>query len=205
MILSDHKNLTYFRSAQKLNRRQARWSLYLSEFNIKLIHTPGTKMIQSDSLSRRPDLCLEEDHDNENKVLLPEGLFVNLIDTELQQRIAKSDKYDLDTANAIKILLEKGPKELNSKLEEWTTEQFEGKNILFYQGRNYVPNDLELRKHIVHQYHDTITAGHPGELETFNAVRLLEIQTVRIWYGSHGLFPLFYFVLFCLCSLSIHN
>jgi len=84
-VLSDHKNLTYFRSAQKLNRRQARWSLYLSEFNIKLIHTPGTKMVQSDSLSRRPDLCPEEDHDNENKILLPEGLFVNLINTELQQ------------------------------------------------------------------------------------------------------------------------
>jgi len=77
----------------------------------------------------------------------------------------------MDAANAIKILLEKGPRELNSKLEEWMTKQFEGKNILFYQGRNYVPNDLELRKHIVHKYHDTITAGHPGELETFNAVR----------------------------------
>jgi len=171
IVLSDHKNLTYFRSAQKLNRRQARWSPYLSEFNIKLIHTPGTKMVQSDSLSRRPDLCPEEDHDNENKVLLPEGLFVNLIDTELQQRIAKSDKYNMDAANAIKILLEKGPRELNNKLEEWTIEQFEGKNILFYQGRNYVPNDLELRKHIIHKYHDTITAGHPGELKTFNAVR----------------------------------
>ena len=70
-----------------------------------------------------------------------------------------------------KYYSKKGPRELNSKLEEWTTEQFEGKNILFYQGRNYIPNDLELRKHIVHKYHDTITAGHPGELETFNAVR----------------------------------
>ena len=49
---SDHKNLTYFRMAQKLNDRQARWSLYLSEFDIKLIHLPGSKMIQSDVLSR---------------------------------------------------------------------------------------------------------------------------------------------------------
>ena len=30
IIHSDHKNLTYFRTAQKLNQRQARWSLYLS-------------------------------------------------------------------------------------------------------------------------------------------------------------------------------
>ena len=34
MILSDHKNLTYYREAKKLNRRQA-WSLYLSEFDVK--------------------------------------------------------------------------------------------------------------------------------------------------------------------------
>ena len=51
VILSDHKNLTYYCKARKLNRRQARWSLYLSEFNVKLLHTPGHKMVQSDALS----------------------------------------------------------------------------------------------------------------------------------------------------------
>ena len=51
VILSDHKNLTYYREAKKLNRWQARWSLYLSEFNVKLVHTPGNKMVQSDALS----------------------------------------------------------------------------------------------------------------------------------------------------------
>ena len=29
-IWTDHKNLEYFMKAQKLNRRQARWGLYLS-------------------------------------------------------------------------------------------------------------------------------------------------------------------------------
>jgi len=49
------QNLTYFCTAQKLNRRQARWTLYLSEFDLNLIHIPGTQMVQSDSLSRRAD------------------------------------------------------------------------------------------------------------------------------------------------------
>ena len=48
-VLSDHKNLTYYHEAQKLNWQQARWSLYLSEYDIKLVHTPGHKMIQSDT------------------------------------------------------------------------------------------------------------------------------------------------------------
>ena len=51
-ILSDHKNLTYFKSTQKLKPRQARWSLLLSEYNLQLVHTAGTKMVQSDALSR---------------------------------------------------------------------------------------------------------------------------------------------------------
>jgi RNase H-like domain found in reverse transcriptase len=55
IVYSDHKNLTYFQTAQKLNDRQAGWSLYLSGFDLKLIHLPGTKMVQSDTLSRRPD------------------------------------------------------------------------------------------------------------------------------------------------------
>ena len=65
-VLSDHKNLTYYWDARKLNRRQARWSLYLSEFDIKLVHMAGTKMIQSDNLSRRPDYILDNNTDNEH-------------------------------------------------------------------------------------------------------------------------------------------
>jgi hypothetical protein len=40
-IWTDHKNLEYFRVAQKLNCRQARWSLYLSRFDFTLHHKPG--------------------------------------------------------------------------------------------------------------------------------------------------------------------
>jgi hypothetical protein len=84
VILSDHKNLTYYRDARKLNRRQARWSLYLTEFDVKLMHTSGSKMVQSDALSRRPDYIPEHDTDNKNITLLLDNLFVNLIDVDLQ-------------------------------------------------------------------------------------------------------------------------
>ena len=40
-------------------------------------------MVQSDALSRRPDFTPEEDTDNENITMLPDELFVNLIDAEL--------------------------------------------------------------------------------------------------------------------------
>jgi len=51
-IWSDHKNLEYFMSSQKLNRRQVQWALYLSEFDFMLKHVPGSSMGKADSLSR---------------------------------------------------------------------------------------------------------------------------------------------------------
>jgi len=44
-IWTDHKNLEYFMKAQKLNRRQARWALYLSRFNFMLKHVPESNVI----------------------------------------------------------------------------------------------------------------------------------------------------------------
>jgi len=52
-IWTDHKNLEYFMKAQKLNQRQARWSLYLSRFDFALKHVAGKSMGRADSLSRR--------------------------------------------------------------------------------------------------------------------------------------------------------
>ena len=37
-VWTDHKNLEYFRTAKKLNRRQARWSLFLTHFDFVLHH-----------------------------------------------------------------------------------------------------------------------------------------------------------------------
>ena len=171
IIHSDHQNLTYFKSAQKLNRQQAWWSLYLSEFNIKLIHMPGAKMIQSDALSWWPDFIPKEDNDNEDRILLPEEMFVNLMDLNLQDRIASSKNYDSDVKNALELLLENGPNNLQQDLEDWQLEKWEDENILFYKGKNYIPNNLDLRQDIVKMFHDHEMAGLPGELETYNSVK----------------------------------
>jgi hypothetical protein len=48
-------------------------------------------------LSRRPNLR-PQGTDNEDVVVLPEHLFVNLIDMELQKKIANAKNMDYDTA-----------------------------------------------------------------------------------------------------------
>jgi len=66
---TDHKNLKYFMTAKKLNRRQARWSLHLARFDFLLHHRPGRTMGKPDALSRRADYG-NRALDNENIVLL---------------------------------------------------------------------------------------------------------------------------------------
>ena len=136
VIYLDHQNLTYFCSAQKLNQRQARWSLYLLEFDVKLVHQPGLKMIQSDALSQRPDLIPSKDTDNEDMTLLLDNLFLNLLDLTLQDRVLSLGQLD-DFLN--KFSIDDPP---FGTLDDWKLELVDGKNTLFYKGRNYVPDDL---------------------------------------------------------------
>ena len=65
-IWIDYKNLEYFMKVQKLNRRQARWKLYLSRFDFTLKHVLRTKIKKADRLSKRPDWKVEVENDNDN-------------------------------------------------------------------------------------------------------------------------------------------
>ena len=50
-ILTDHKNLSYLKDPHKLSRRQARWSLFLQDFDLVWKVTPRTQMGPADALS----------------------------------------------------------------------------------------------------------------------------------------------------------
>ncbi len=61
-VVSDHKDLEYFMTSRVLNRRQARWSMFLSEFNFRLAYAPGIKN-PADGPTRRPDFAPQEGDD----------------------------------------------------------------------------------------------------------------------------------------------
>ena len=82
----DHKNLTYFKEPQRLTPRQSRWHLFLSQFDLKIQHQPGTRMIQSDTLSRRPDHEEGEDK-GEVVTLFPKFKFIAAINLSLRDKI----------------------------------------------------------------------------------------------------------------------
>ena len=161
-VFADHKNLTYFCPPHNLNRRQARWLLNLSEFNLTLEHIPGKDLCAPDTLSRQPDHILTSDMDNEAVTLLPDKLFVNLIDTSLTDKLCSSSASDPLVLDALHALPGEVPAAFRSCLSNWHYNA----GILTYQGCIYVPADADLRHSVVAHHHDHPTAGHPGILKT---------------------------------------
>ena len=109
-IWTDHKNLEYFMKVQKLNKRQARWALYLSRFDFTLKHVLGSKIEKVDSLSRRLDWEVGVERDNEDEILVkPEWLEVQRIEgveviiegVDLLKKVRQSRVKDDEVVKAI--------------------------------------------------------------------------------------------------------
>ncbi|CAJ0956156.1 unnamed protein product [Ranitomeya imitator] len=68
-VFTDHKNLVYLQTAQRLNSRQARWSLFFSRFHFTLHFLSGEKNIRADALSRSIVSSAEEEE--EPRLIVP--------------------------------------------------------------------------------------------------------------------------------------
>ena len=67
--------------------------------------------------------------------------------------------------------MKEGPTNLQNDLINWKIEDINRRKTIFYKEKNYIPNDQELWQDIVKMFHNHETAGHPGELKTYNSVR----------------------------------
>jgi len=145
-IWTDHKNLQYFMMSQKLNRRQARWVLYLSRFNFTLKHIPGKSMGKVDRLSRRLDWQEGVEKDNEDQTLIrPEwvrGVEMVIEEGDLRKRIKRAQEGNKKVVKAVEELKKAGVKTLRD--EEWEIED----GVVLKEGRIYVPEG-ELRGEII--------------------------------------------------------
>ena len=93
--------------------------LDLADYDLKLVHVPGKQLSAPDALSRRPDFIPKEDTDNEGVTLLPQELFVRMVDIELQKKIASSTKDDPQVLNALHALEDETPTNFRSRLSDW--------------------------------------------------------------------------------------
>jgi len=90
LIWTDHQNLKYFKSLQKITPHQAQWHEFLQDYNFKLKHFPDKSNTIADLLSQRKDFEGGV-NPNENITILPETLsaYVTYLrnDPEMQRQI----------------------------------------------------------------------------------------------------------------------
>jgi len=170
-IWTDHKNLEYFMKAQKLNRRQARWVLYLSQFDFTLKHVAGSKMGKADGLSRRTDWKKGVDKDNDNQVFIKDNWIRSMYEVvvegpevDLVEKIKKARSRDENVVRVVEEMKKVGVKELRGN--EWKIE----KDLVLKEGKVYVLKDEELRAEVIWLHHDVPTAGHGGRWKTVELV-----------------------------------
>ena len=63
-------------------------------------------------------------------------------------------------ADVLKLLLEDAPTSMTAGLDDWTLDKMEGRNLLFYKGKNYIPRNIELRKRKENTYLRARDASH---------------------------------------------
>lgn len=84
-VYSDHKNLEYFTTTKKLNRRQARWSELLAEYDFQIKHRPGAQNGKADALTRissdRPSDPQDPRNLHQQQVLLKPRMFLRPVTT----------------------------------------------------------------------------------------------------------------------------
>uniref|UniRef100_A0A0W0F674 Integrase zinc-binding domain-containing protein n=1 Tax=Moniliophthora roreri TaxID=221103 RepID=A0A0W0F674_MONRR len=124
-------------------------------------------MVQSDALSRRDDHIHGTDTDNEDVILLPECLFINIVDMELQDKLRDRLGSDDFHKMALEALSTTGLPPIKSALSDWEIND----SLIRYKGRIYVLDDIVLRREITCTIHEGQPFGHPGQFGTLDLIQ----------------------------------
>ena len=183
-IHTDHANLLYWKNPGEHNRRVARWHAELMEYDFTLEHLPGKKNGCADALSRRPDHDTGEE-DNRQLIVLLEKVF-----TTAHARLAGTDEADpnkpdewarmLDGLNNRKfqsikdmVTTEQKTPEGKAKIKEWSNmyQLIKQDGITWNKSQIVVSRGNDLKRGVIHFYHNTPSAGHPGIANTYHMAK----------------------------------
>ena len=180
-VVTDHKNLEYFATSKVLNRRQARWSEYLCQFNLIIRFRPGKLGTKPDALTRRWDVYAKEggndyakvNPQNFRPVFSQEQLSASLRASSLIGAALRGSfvmdveqlhadiraAYTLDALTSIHLPKPSDPK--------WSLSD----GLLLLNDRIYVPDAADLRLRVLKHKHDHPLSGHLGQNKTLELIR----------------------------------
>lgn len=170
LVISDHKNLEYFLTTKQLNRRQARWSEFLSAFNFEIQHRPGSLNGRADILSRRIDVTngMHEEKRPLLRLAALESCEPVWTDDDIYERIKIAITEDTTLEPILSFCQNSSqlPLDMRRRLQGYTFKD----GLLSFEGRIYVPNDNDLQRQILRSRHDAPAAGHQGRAKTLELV-----------------------------------
>eukprot|EP00253_Pinus_taeda_P003664 PITA_03664 len=151
LLMTDHHSLTNYFNQPTLNARQAWWVDFLSGFDFEITHLKGKENRVVDALGPKVH-CLYE-------ISFSEGLSTP---SEEIERAAEQDQVyqqkKQQVQNLTSHIMQQGY-ELNAI------------GILYYRKRIYIPNQDEVKKKVLGEYHKSPYAGHPGYQKLITSIR----------------------------------
>jgi hypothetical protein len=181
-VVTDHKNLEYFATTELLTRCQARWSEFLSQFNMVICFRPRKLGAKPDALTRRWDVYRKGGNSdfatanlsNFRPIFTEEQLTTSLRATALATLII---------CNAIIMDIQRLHNNIHSSLPldpisaahlptptapNWTLDE---SGLLRQYNQIYVLNVNDLCLKVLQYNHDHILTGHTGQNKTLNLIR----------------------------------
>jgi hypothetical protein len=182
-IFSDHQNLTYFRTANSLNRRQARWAEELKPLYFEILYREGSANVKANTFSRCPVFTSRDGGTPSalNQRMLSKDRWLEIGALEVDQEVFQN--IDIG-AIEVELLLPEAKERnkqkalLDEKYLEICRRVHEGKaqddhftiadDLLCWKKRIYVPKKLRTR--IIESENVSKVAGHFGRARTLELV-----------------------------------
>jgi hypothetical protein len=164
-VFSDHKSLKYLFDQKELNMRQRRWMEFLKDYDFTLLYHPGKANVVADALSRKTihisAMMIRELELMEEFRDLTIRLGMVKISNGLMDAIREQQATDEQLQEKRKLIEQRMVTEFSLGID----------GIIRCNKRICVPNNLEMRKMILDEAHQSKISLHPGTTKMYQYLK----------------------------------
>jgi hypothetical protein len=169
-VLIDHKNLKYFMTIKKLNKRQTKWVEFLAEFDFKITYQSEKKNDKANSFIKRFEDRSKNESNDRNKHMHQIVLSSNKVNSQIMQKLNDTKETELSLFDRVKsanqedstcITIRDAIRNKKKFFAEMLLKKFESiENILFFKKKLWISESDQLKLNIIREIHDQSAAEH---------------------------------------------